>query len=358
MRLSMIVAMTRDGVIGRDGQLPWRLSDDLRRFKSLTMGHCLIMGRKTLESLGRLLPGRTSIVLSRQDPVHLSERFAGVRVAHSLDDAFAKAAGDNELFIIGGGEVFAQALGRISRLYVTWVEADVAGDTFFPHFDAARWHLIEEEHVAADERNEHETTYCVYDRLIESPAIFADDALSVAEGDLVENLLAEVAAAMATLESSAESAATDAAAVSSSNVTFSPPLIMINPSGLEQELLQLNQKLLEAIVKGDWGTYAGLCDPSITCFEPEARGELVIGMDFHKYYFDLPGPSKPVPKNVTMAQPHVRIIGDAAILSYVRLTQSLDANGAPQTGRVEETRIWQKIGGAWKHVHFHRALPA
>ena len=122
------------------------------------------------------------------------------------------------------------------------------------------------------------------------------------------------------------------------------------------ELLALNQKLLEAIGGGDWKTYETLCDPSITCFEPEARGQVVAGMAFHKYYFDLPGsPQKPA-KNVTMTQPHVRLLGDsAAVLSYVRLTQSLDASGAPQTGRVEETRIWQKIGGEWKHVHFHRS---
>jgi Calcium/calmodulin dependent protein kinase II association domain len=122
------------------------------------------------------------------------------------------------------------------------------------------------------------------------------------------------------------------------------------------ELLALNQKLLEAIVGGDWKTYETLCDPSITCFEPEARGQVVAGMAFHKYYFDLPGsPQKPA-KNVSMAQPHVRLLGgEGAVLSYVRLTQSLDASGAPQTGRTEETRVWQKIGGAWKHVHFHRS---
>ena len=123
------------------------------------------------------------------------------------------------------------------------------------------------------------------------------------------------------------------------------------------ELLALNQKLLQSIVSGDWKTYESLCDPSISCFEPEARGQLAIGMPFHKFYFDLPSaPQKPV-KNVTMSQPHVRMLGsDAAVIGYVRLTQSLDAAGAPQTGRVEETRVWQKIGGQWKHVHFHRSL--
>lgn len=125
---------------------------------------------------------------------------------------------------------------------------------------------------------------------------------------------------------------------------------------LAQELLDLNQKLLAAIIGGDWKTYESLCEESITCFEPEARGQVVAGMPFHKYYFELPGsPQKPA-KQVTMSQPHVRLMGDsAAVISYVRLTQSLDASGAPQTGRMEETRVWQNIGGVWKHVHFHRS---
>ena len=124
----------------------------------------------------------------------------------------------------------------------------------------------------------------------------------------------------------------------------------------KQEVLAFNQKLLDAIVAGNWETYVALCDPSITCFEPEARGQVVEGMAFHKYYFDLViNPQTPA-KNVTMAQPHVRLIGtDVAVVSYVRLTQSLDANGIPQTGRMEETRVWQKISGQWKHVHFHRS---
>jgi len=125
---------------------------------------------------------------------------------------------------------------------------------------------------------------------------------------------------------------------------------------LSQQLLELNQKLLVSIISGDWKTYESLCDSSISCFEPEARGQLATGMAFHKYYFELPGsPQKPA-KVVTMSQPHVRLLGDsAAVISYVRLTQSLDANGQPQTGRMEETRVWQKIGGQWKHVHFHRS---
>lgn len=125
---------------------------------------------------------------------------------------------------------------------------------------------------------------------------------------------------------------------------------------LAPQLLELNQRLLTAIVSGDWKAYEALCDPSITCFEPEARGQVVVGMAFHKFYFDLPCAGQKPAKNVTMSQPHVRLLGEgAAVVSYVRLTQSLDASGAPQTSRVEETRVWQKIDGQWKHVHFHRS---
>jgi hypothetical protein len=128
------------------------------------------------------------------------------------------------------------------------------------------------------------------------------------------------------------------------------------PADISQQLLDLNQKLLVAIVSGDWKTYESLCDPSITCFEPEARGQVVVGMSFHKYFFDLPGSPQTPAKNVLMSQPHVRLIGEsAAVLSYVRLTQSLDDSGMAHIGRVEETRIWQKIDGQWKHVHFHRS---
>jgi len=127
---------------------------------------------------------------------------------------------------------------------------------------------------------------------------------------------------------------------------------------VKNELIALNQKLLAAIVSGDWKTYAELCDPSISCFEPEARGHLVEGMPFHKFYFDLPssGPKPAVGTTVTMASPHVRLLGsDAAVLCYIRLNQKLDECGMPVTAHVEETRVWQKIGGAWKHVHFHRS---
>jgi calcium/calmodulin-dependent protein kinase (CaM kinase) II len=119
------------------------------------------------------------------------------------------------------------------------------------------------------------------------------------------------------------------------------------------ELLALNQQLLEAIARGDWDTYQQLCDPTLTAFEPEAQAQLVVGLDFHKFYFNLG--ADPGPRHTTMASPHVRVVGDAAVVAYVRLVQSLDAAGNPRVSHHEETRIWQKRDGRWRHVHFHRS---
>jgi hypothetical protein len=120
------------------------------------------------------------------------------------------------------------------------------------------------------------------------------------------------------------------------------------------ELLELNQRLLESIMTADWEAYAALCDPTISAFEPEARGQLVEGLDFHSFYFDRGGIEGP--HNTTMASPHVRLMGnDAAVVSYVRLVQRLDESGKPVTSRGEETRVWQRQNGVWRHVHFHRS---
>jgi ketosteroid isomerase-like protein len=120
-------------------------------------------------------------------------------------------------------------------------------------------------------------------------------------------------------------------------------------------LLQLTQRLLEAIASGDWNTYAELCDPTLSCFEPEARGHLVEGMPFHRFYFDL-GPTRG-PKTTTLASPKVRVMGDAAVVAYVRLIQGIGEQGQPFTTAFEETRVWQRQNGRWKHVHFHRSQP-
>jgi ketosteroid isomerase-like protein len=122
----------------------------------------------------------------------------------------------------------------------------------------------------------------------------------------------------------------------------------------ESELLQLTQELLEAISRRDWDAYARMCDLSLTCFEPETEGRLVPGLAFHRYYFTLAQDSGP--RQVTIADPHVRLIGDtAAVVCYTRLIQHLDAQGHPQTSCVSETRIWQRTENGWKHVHFHRS---
>jgi calcium/calmodulin-dependent protein kinase (CaM kinase) II len=125
----------------------------------------------------------------------------------------------------------------------------------------------------------------------------------------------------------------------------------------ETQLVALTQQLLRAIGAKDWAKYVELCDESLTCFEPEARGHLVEGLDFHKYYFDLPSGSGH--RQTTLSSPHVRLLGpDVAIVSYVRLVQFCDAAGQPQTVPFEETRVWQQQHGQWKHVHFHRSQNA
>ena len=121
------------------------------------------------------------------------------------------------------------------------------------------------------------------------------------------------------------------------------------------ELLQLNQQLLDAIARADWARYEELCDPTLTCFEPEAVGQLVAGMPFHEFYFKLGAVQGHY--NTTMGSPHVRVMGDVAVVSYVRLNQRVTTDGSPVTRSVEETRVWQRQNGVWKHVHFHRSAP-
>ena len=118
-------------------------------------------------------------------------------------------------------------------------------------------------------------------------------------------------------------------------------------------ILELNRRLLRSIADGDWQTYEELCDPTLTAFEPESRGELVEGMDFHRFYFDRGGVRGGY--NLTICAPHVRLLGDVAVVSYVRLLQVLDDAGKPATSRSEETRVWQRQPAGWRHVHFHRS---
>lgn len=145
MMLSAIVAMASNRCIGRDNTLPWRLPADLKRFKQLTMGHTLIMGRKTYESIGRPLPGRTMIVVTRQRD-YAPE---GVRVVHSLEQALEQAGGDDEAFIAGGADLYRQSMERVRRLYLTRIEREYEGDAFFPEVDLSGWRLLAEEHHPA-----------------------------------------------------------------------------------------------------------------------------------------------------------------------------------------------------------------
>ena len=160
MNLSCIWAMSENHVIGRDGGLPWRLSADLQRFKALTMGHHIVMGRKTWESIGRALPGRQSVVLTR-DPGYCAE---GCLVVQSLDAAFEAAAGDDEVFVVGGASIYALALASASRLYVTWVHAEVEGDVELPPDVLDGFRLAEEESHEPDEKNKYAYSFRVYER--------------------------------------------------------------------------------------------------------------------------------------------------------------------------------------------------
>jgi dihydrofolate reductase len=160
MRLSLIVAVSENHVIGREGDLPWRLSADLKRFKRLTMGHHIVMGRRTFESIGRLLPGRITVVLSRNPDFSAD----GVIAVSDFDEALRRIAGDNEIFIIGGAELYRWTLHRVARMYVTTVHADVDGDTRFPPVDWSQWALLEDVRFPADEKNDHDYSFRVYDR--------------------------------------------------------------------------------------------------------------------------------------------------------------------------------------------------
>jgi dihydrofolate reductase len=157
--VSLIVAMDRRRVIGRAGRLPWHLPADLQRFKSLTMGHHIIMGRKTWESIGRVLPGRVSVVVTR-NPHYAAP---GAVIAASLAQALSMASGDSEPFVIGGAELFREALPYSRRLYVTEVLAEYAGDVWFPLFGKGEWREVHREHHRATERDSA-WNFVIYER--------------------------------------------------------------------------------------------------------------------------------------------------------------------------------------------------
>lgn len=137
-RVSLIVAMAKNRVIGANNTLPWHLPADLKHFKALTTGHHIVMGRKTFDSIGKALPGRTSVVITRNADYFVP----GVIVTNSLEAALSACGADKEIFVIGGAEIFIQALGLADTLYITEIKRDVAGDVSFPEFDKKEWQEI------------------------------------------------------------------------------------------------------------------------------------------------------------------------------------------------------------------------
>ena len=160
-RLSIIVAMARNRVIGADNAIPWHLPAELRMFKAITMGHHIIMGRNTWESIGRLLPGRTTVIVTRTPGYAVP----GAIIAGSLEAALAACRNDSEAFVIGGAQLYAAALPVADRLYLTRVDADVAGDTRMPPFDLAQWREHSTQAFSADDKNPYDYKLTIYDRI-------------------------------------------------------------------------------------------------------------------------------------------------------------------------------------------------
>lgn len=163
-----MAAISENRVIGRGAEIPWKLRDEQQALKKLTMGHCLIMGRRTWESIGRPLPGRTSIVVTRQSDYQTGHGDEVV-VVGSLEEAVVAAEhiGDDEAFVFGGAGLYEEALARADHLYLTRVHAEIEGDVYFPEFDEAQWRITNETSHEADARNEHAFTMRRYERRLE-----------------------------------------------------------------------------------------------------------------------------------------------------------------------------------------------
>ncbi|MBK6859287.1 MAG: dihydrofolate reductase [Saprospiraceae bacterium] len=162
MKISSIVAMNPKGIIGFENQIPWYLPADLKYFKKVTKGHCILMGRKCYESIGKPLPLRTNIIVTR-DPYFI---VSNCLIAHSINEGLylAQKSGESELFIIGGGEIYKQTAHLWNRLYITKVAIDCEGDTFFPELEMNEWTLISEQHHTKDDLNEMNYSFLVFDK--------------------------------------------------------------------------------------------------------------------------------------------------------------------------------------------------
>ncbi len=160
--ISLIWAMGSRREIGRSNTLPWRLPADLDRAKNITMGHVLLMGRQTYESIGRPLPGRTNVIITR-DPLYARD---GCEIAHSVEEALERYR-DRDIYVFGGSDIYRQTIDLADRLYITRVEGDFEADTFFPEYDESDWELVEQVAGTVDERNKHPHRFEVYIRKAE-----------------------------------------------------------------------------------------------------------------------------------------------------------------------------------------------
>lgn len=158
--LSMIVAMANNNIIGRNNDMPWHLPADLAYFKKITLGKPIIMGRKTFESIGRPLPGRRNIVISRDEHYQA----AGIDVVNSVEQALALVDGNDEIMVIGGGAIYSHCLAKAERLYVTHIDANIEGDTQFPDFYDGNWLKVNSERRLSDDKNIYSLDFCVYER--------------------------------------------------------------------------------------------------------------------------------------------------------------------------------------------------
>lgn len=160
MNLTLIAALAQNGVIGKDNQLIWRFPDDLKRFKKLTLGHHVLMGRKTFESVNRPLPGRTNVVITRQKDYQAP----GCIIVHTIEEALRKAENDPQPFVIGGAKIYEQALPYADTMELTYIHHSYEGDTFFPEWEAAKWQLTASEAHPADEKHPYAFEYRTYQK--------------------------------------------------------------------------------------------------------------------------------------------------------------------------------------------------
>lgn len=158
--ISLIAAISRNGVIGKNNTLPWRLPADLQHFKKVTTGHCIITGRKNYEDIGKPLPNRTNIIVTRQSGFSAP----GCIVVHSLEEALDQCSGEQEVFVIGGAVLYTHALPLADKLYITHVDADIDGDTYFPSIDWTEWQQTAKERKCADDNNPHDYVFAEYQR--------------------------------------------------------------------------------------------------------------------------------------------------------------------------------------------------